>query len=122
MAIREGDRRGKRRPAQLWIWIYGLIIIPLATFWYVTGRFRGFVEDIPLDGPYRLVALKTSEDMALCRSIGPQGLRGRWPTRTNDISGWVQRRLHSPCSPSASLAGTSQPLNLGILLCHPHIV
>ena len=57
MAIREGDRRGKRRPAQLWIWIYGLIIIPLATFWYVTGRFRGFVEDIPLDGPYRLVAL-----------------------------------------------------------------
>jgi hypothetical protein len=30
--------------------------------------FSGFVQDDTLDGPYRLVAVDTDEDMALCRS------------------------------------------------------
>jgi hypothetical protein len=33
----------------------------------------GFVRDGILDGPYRLVAIDTSEDMSLCRSYGTTG-------------------------------------------------
>jgi hypothetical protein len=33
----------------------------------------GFVRDVPLDGPFRLVAIDIDEDMALCRSVGTSG-------------------------------------------------
>lgn len=33
----------------------------------------GFVQDAAIDGPYRLVAIDTDEDMMLCRSIEIQG-------------------------------------------------
>lgn len=33
----------------------------------------GFVQDEAIDGPYRLVAIDTDEDMTLCRSVGTDG-------------------------------------------------
>src|SRR4051794_3349675 len=33
----------------------------------------GFVQDEVIDGPYRLVAIDTNEDMTLCRTLGPRG-------------------------------------------------
>src|SRR5262249_39260380 len=33
----------------------------------------GVVRDVPLDGPYRLVAIDIDEDMVLCRSFGHSG-------------------------------------------------
>lgn len=31
---------------------------------------HGFIRDVALDGPYRLVAIDTPEDLSLCRSVG----------------------------------------------------
>ncbi|MCK1274067.1 hypothetical protein IVB46_02275 [Bradyrhizobium sp. 61] len=33
----------------------------------------GFVQDEAIDGPYRLVAVDTDDDMTLCRSVGTDG-------------------------------------------------
>ena len=45
----------------------------LALFACVAGCGQGFVRDVVLDGPYRLVAVDIDEDMALCRSVGTTG-------------------------------------------------
>jgi hypothetical protein len=48
---------------------YGAQVCALAVF--MAGcDLGGFYRDFPLVGPYRLVAIKTSEDMGLCRSVG----------------------------------------------------
>ena len=66
MTVPEGNGRGRRGLAHF----VACALILLAALWYVTGRGAGFVRDVHLDGPYRLVALKESQDMALCRSFG----------------------------------------------------
>src|SRR5215468_380746 len=45
----------------------------LALVFCLAGCGSGFVCDILLDGPYRLVAVDLAEDMMLCRSIGTKG-------------------------------------------------
>jgi hypothetical protein len=39
----------------------------------VAGCGTGFLRDVALDGPYRLVAVDHPEDMLLCRSVGTEG-------------------------------------------------
>jgi hypothetical protein len=50
---------------------YGAQVCALAVF--MAGCGSGFVRDVPLVGPYRLVAVDLPEDMILCRSIGTKG-------------------------------------------------
>jgi hypothetical protein len=45
----------------------------LALVLCAAGCDAGFVRDVPLDGPYRLVAVDVPEDMTLCRSVGTKG-------------------------------------------------
>lgn len=49
-------------------WAASLVLVSL-----VAGCGSGFVRDVPLVGPYRLVAVDIPEDMALCRSVGSKG-------------------------------------------------
>jgi hypothetical protein len=56
----------------------------------VAGCDFGFVRDVPLDGPYRLVAVDVPEDMLLCRSVGTKGdcLGDGLPGATVFQAGW----------------------------------
>lgn len=47
------------------VWAAGLMLVGCSPF-------SGFVHDETLDGPYRLVAVDTMEEMSICRSI-PDG-------------------------------------------------
>jgi len=59
-----------QRPVFLWLALPAALA---ALFTGLVASRLGFVRDVPLDGPYRLVAVDIDEDMALCRSVGTKG-------------------------------------------------
>jgi len=71
----------------------------------------GFVHDQTLVGPYRLVAVDTREDMALCRSLeGGDCLGHGLPGRTVFAAGADERYLVIARHPSAF----GEPLNKAV--------
>jgi hypothetical protein len=58
-----------RRPVFLWL----ALPAALALVAGLAALHLGFARDVPLDGPYRLVAVDIDDDMALCRSVGTIG-------------------------------------------------